>query len=64
VTYDTDEGFVTLIAKDDNEAKLLAQVADAINGESGRPFTIQLVDRVQDGLPGGRIINGILQLQV
>jgi hypothetical protein len=64
MTIDSDEGFVLLIAKDDAEAALLPPIVEAINAEVGRPFSACLVDRVQDGLPGGRILNGILQLQI
>lgn len=61
---ETDEGFVTLIAKDDAEANMLAPIAAAINAEVGSPFPAQLIDYVEDSLPGRRIINGTLQLQV
>jgi hypothetical protein len=58
--YETDEGFVSIIAENDQEAKLLAPVAAALQATS--PSTVQLVDNTENG-PENRIIDGVLQIQ-
>jgi hypothetical protein len=68
---ETDEGFVSLIAENDEEAKLLAPIADAINkggaetGVGGENISVPacLSDNLENGVEH-RIINGILQLQI
>ena len=60
---ESDEGFVSLIAKDDAEAKLLVPIMEAINSEN-TPAPACLVDNRVDPDPQKWIINGILQLQI
>jgi hypothetical protein len=58
--YETDEGFVSIIAENDAEAALLKAVFDLL--AQNTPSTVQLVDNAEN--PGNRIIDGILVLQV
>jgi hypothetical protein len=58
--YETDEGFVSIIAENDAEAALLKAVFELL--AQNTPSTVQLVDNTEN--PGNRIIDGILVLQV
>ena len=59
---ETDEGFITLIAKDDAEKAMLQPLADAINSEDTTE-PAQVVDNLENG-PEHRIINGSLVIQI
>jgi hypothetical protein len=59
---ETDEGFVSFIAKDSNEIDLLSKLMIAINSEDST-FPACMVDNLENGTEH-RIIDGILQLKV
>ena len=59
---ETDEGFISLVARNDAEAALLEPIMIAINADDpSAPACLN--DNLENG-PERRIINGVLNIQV